>query len=150
MVETSANAKAERLSRKRARMLPLLVVIYIAQQASFVATATALEAQSVVLVKIWAWLVLSTVLLAGIATKGFWFQPREVRNLIDDENTRANRVDAMRFGFICAMLVAMSVYVATLYESVSGREAVHVILSVGIGGALVRMALLERRAHRDA
>ena len=69
--------------------------------------------------------------------------------MIDDENTRANRSDAMRVGFILAMVGAIVTYVLTMFEPVSGREAVHIILSVGIGAALLRMALLERRAHRN-
>ena len=34
---------------------------------------------------------------SALSTKGFWLQPKEVRDLIDDENTRANRIEAMRW-----------------------------------------------------
>ena len=43
--------------------------------------------------------------------KGFWFEPKEVRDLIDDENTRANRIEAMRWGFLFAMVTAIAVYI---------------------------------------
>ncbi len=141
--------QAERLSRKRARMLPALAVIFFSQQASYLSMYSTPGPHSAETVKISAWLVLSVILLAALATKGFWFQPREVRDLIDDENTRANRVEAMRFGFIIGMVAAIILYIVTLFDTVTGREAIHVILSAGLGAALIRLAMLERRAHRD-
>src|SRR5438552_14669220 len=95
--------KAEYLSKRRARMLPALVIIYLTQQASYITIRSGAATRSVDQVKISAWLVVSAVLLAALATKGFWFQPREVRSMIDDEVSRSNRADAMRFGFIFAM-----------------------------------------------
>jgi ABC-type Fe3+ transport system permease subunit len=148
VTEATIAEKAERLTQRRARVLFVLAIIYLMQQASYFSNSAG-AIRTVDSVKISAWLVLSIVLLFGIVTKGFWFQPKEVRDLIDDENTRANRLDAMRVGFILAMLGAIATYVLTLFEPVSGREAVHIILSVGIGAALLRMALLERRAHRN-
>ena len=148
MTEATIAEKAERLTQRRARVLFVLAIIYLMQQASYFSNSDG-GVRTVDSVKISAWLVLSIILLFGIVTKGFWFQPKEVRDLIDDENTRANRLDAMRVGFILAMIGAIATYVLTMFEPVSGREAVHIILSVGIGAALLRMALLERRAHRN-
>ena len=138
--------QAERLSRRRARMLPALAVILASQQAVFFLAAGGHGSAQTT--KIAAWLVLAALLLAGLATKGFWLHPREVRDLIDDEFTRANRLDAMRAGFLAGMLAAIGVYILTMFEAISGREAAHVILTVGIGAALIRWAFLERRAHR--
>ena len=97
--------------------------------------------------KIGAWLVLSLVLLLALATNGFWFQRREIRELINDEQTRANRASAMSVGFIASMLGAMVVYFVEQFEPVSAREAIHIILSLGLGAALIRFGMLERRAH---
>jgi hypothetical protein len=146
MSERSVSERAEFLSTRRARMIPALTVIYFSQQTIyFTAAGGHGSAQTA---KISAWLVLSALMLAGLATKGFWFQPREVRELIDDENTRANRRDAMCTGFILAMLGAIGVYVITMFEPLNGREAAHIIMSSGIGAALIRWGYLERRAHR--
>jgi hypothetical protein len=74
-----------------------------------------------------------------------------VRDLIDDENTQANRNDAMRWGFLFSMGAAIAVYALTLFEqSISARDAVHIVMTIGIPAALVRWGMLERRAHRDA
>jgi uncharacterized membrane protein len=95
--------------------------------------------------------VLSIVLLAALATKGFWLEPKEVRDLIDDENTRSNRNDAMRWGFLFSMGAAIAVYALTLFDTtVTARDAVHLVMTVGIPAALIRWGMLERRAHRDA
>jgi hypothetical protein len=145
MVETNAE-KAERLSSKRARILPFLTLIFLSQQGAYLSTSANNSAQTV---KISAWLVLSVVLLAALATKGFWLQPKEVRDLIDDENTRANRNDAMRWGFLFSMGTAIGIYFLTMFDNVKGRESIHIIMTVGIAAALIRWAYLERRAHRD-
>ena len=128
-------------------MLPFLAIIYLTQQATFFAGDAPMSAGHV---KIGAWLVLSLILLLAIATNGFWFQRREIRELIDDENTRANRASAMSFGFIAGMLAAMALYFLNQFERVQTHEAIHIILSAGLGAALLRFGFLERRAHRDA
>jgi len=149
MVERSVVETAERLSQKRARMLPFLAVIYLCQQATFFSGDAPPGVRPVDHVKIGAWLVLSLVLLLALATNGFWFQSAEVRALVDDESTRANRASAMTAGFIAAMLAAMAVYFIEQFEPVTAREAIHVILSLGLGAALIRFGVLERRAHRN-
>ena len=108
MSDRTAAEQAEYLSLRRARMLPILAVIYLSQQVTFFSALDPAGHESARAVKIGAWLVLSAVLLAALTTKGFWLRPREVRDLIDDENTRANRLDAIRYGFVAAMLVAWS------------------------------------------
>jgi len=142
--------KAEFLSRRRARMLPALAVIFLSQQATFFSQMSGGEHVSAEKAKISAWLILSVVLLFGLATKGFWLEPKEVRDLVDDENTRANRNEGMRWGFLFAMGSAIAIYVLTMFDVVTGREAVHIVLSFGIAAALLRWGVLERRAHRDA
>lgn len=147
----SVAEKAEYLSKRRARMLPALAAIFLSQQAAFLSTVNSPAPHAAYTVKISAWLVLSIVLLAALATKGFWLERKEVRDLIDDENTRANRNDAMRWGFLFSMGAAIAVYALTLFNTtVTARDAVHIVLTVGILAALVRWGLLESRAHRDA
>jgi uncharacterized membrane protein len=130
-------------------MLPALAAIFLSQQAAFLSTVNSPAPHAAYSVKISAWLVLSIVLLAALATKGFWLEPKEVRDLIDDENTRANRNDAMRWGFLFSMGAAIAVYALTLFDTtVTARDAVHLVMTVGIPAALIRWGMLERRAHR--
>ena len=145
----SVAERAEFLSKRRARMLPALAVIFLSQQATFLSQMSNGGHPSAEKAKISAWLVLSVVMLLGLSTKGFWLERRDVRDLVDDENTRANRHEAMRWGFLFAMGSSIAVYVLTMFETVSGREAVHIVLSFGIAAALLRWGALERRAHRN-
>jgi uncharacterized membrane protein len=147
---TSLAEQAEVLSKRRARMLPPLAAIFLAQQASYFSTPATAAPRTVDTVKIAAWLLLSIVLLAALATKGFWFHSKQVRDLIDDENTRANRNHAMRSGFLFAMGAGVCVYVLTMFEPVTAREAVHIMMSAGIATALIQWGFLERRAYQDA
>ena len=147
----SVAEKAEYLSKRRARMLPALAVIFLSQQATFFSTVNSPAPHTAYTVKISAWLVLSIVLLLALSTKGFWLERKEVRDLIDDENTRANRNEAMRWGFLFSMAAAIAVYALTLFNvTTTARDAVHIVMTVGIAAALIRWGLLERRAHRDA
>jgi hypothetical protein len=142
--------KAEFLSKRRARILPALAIIFLSQQVTFFSQMTGGQHVSAENAKISAWLVLSVLMLFGLSTKGFWLESKEVRNLLDDENTRANRNEAMRWGFLLGMASAIGVYVLTMFETVTGREAVHIVLSFGIAAAILRWAVLEKRAYRDA
>jgi hypothetical protein len=147
----SVAEKAEYLSKKRARMLPALAVIFLSQQATFFSTVNSPAPHPAYTVKISAWLVLSIVLLLALSTKGFWLERKEVRDLIDDENTRANRIEAMRWGFQFSMAAAIAVYAVTLFDvTITARDAVHIVMTIGLAAALIRWGVLEKRAHRDA
>lgn len=136
---------ADRLGRRRARMLPVLGVFFIVQQMAFFANPPA--ERGVDHVRVGAWVTLSAVILLALNTKGFWFRGKAVRDLIDDELTRANRGSATQWGFVAAMLAGMAIYVVQGAAQFTTREAIHLIVSAGIVVALVRFGMLERRAH---
>jgi hypothetical protein len=149
MTEQSASERAERPSRKRARMLPLLAGLYLSQQLTFFTALDPAGHDSARYAKTAMWLILSLLLLAGIATRGFWFADAETRKLIDDEHTRANRLEGMRLGFIVAILTAIGTVLLAMYEPVRANEAAQLVISLGLGAALVRFGLLELRVHGD-
>lgn len=148
---TSADyAEADRLTRKRARAWPALAGLFLAQQASFFATeAPERLVRTVDWFKFGGWLLLTMVLLAALATGGFWMKRREVRALLNDEVTRAHRADALSTGFFVAMLATVALYATAMFEPFDARFGFHVIATAGIATALVRFGLLERRALRD-
>jgi hypothetical protein len=67
-----------------------------------------------------------------------------VRHLLNDELTRQHRSRSHAAGFWAAAVAAVALYVPA--DAVSGREAVHIILSAALGAALLTFALLERRS----
>jgi hypothetical protein len=141
----SIAAEAERLSRRRARMMPLLALILITQQGAF-AIAAESPRRSVDYVTLGAWLLLAAVILAALVTGGFWLKPRPVRALMDDEVTKANRASALSLGFVLSTVTAMVLYVVNFAEPVPAAIAIHVIVTCGLAGAMFRFAVLERRA----
>lgn len=144
---SSDAAKAEQLSNRRARALPAMAAAFIAQQATFFAGAGQGE-RTVDHVQTGAWILLSTVLLLALATGGGWVYSRKVRELANDESTRAFRAESMQFAFVVSMATAILLYALSLIEQITAREAIHIILTVGIASALLRLAMLERRASR--
>jgi hypothetical protein len=149
MNERSISERADFLSRRRARSLPILAVIYFSQQVTFLSALSNGQHRDVDHLKIGAWVVLSVILLMALATKGFWLERKEVRDLIDDENTRANRSEAMRLGFLFACGAALAAYFIAEFQPLTVGEAAHLVLTFGLGAALVRFGMLERRAHKD-
>lgn len=140
---------AERLGRKRARLLPLFAILFLAQQATYFSGQDVNRGRPVDHLRIAGWVAMSAVLLLVLATGGYWFRSQGVRALMNDEVTRVHRTDACRFGFFAAMIACVGLYVLSLFEPLSGRDAIHLILSIGIAASLVRFGMLERRALKD-
>ncbi len=149
MSQRSVSEKAGYPGRQRQAVLPFLAIIYFTQQFSFLSALGDGTHRDVDHFKIGAWVALSIVLLFALASKGFWFQPKEVRELIDDESTRANRLDAMRLGFLFACGAAIAAHFVAEFQPLTVGETAHLVLTFGLGAALIRFGVLERRAHKD-
>jgi len=142
------NDTADRLMDKRARMMPALAMMFVAQQAVYF-TGSRLDEGKLRLVNyvsISGWLVLSVVLLFGLVTGGTLMHGRGVRALMNDENTRANRAQAFQWGFLFTMGAAILLYILSLFTPVDARATIHVLTAIGIAAALLRFGMLERRA----
>jgi len=146
MTDQSSDADiADRLGRRRARLIPALGLFFIIQQSAYWANPPAERA--VDHVRVGAWVAMTVVILFVLNSGGFWFRPARVRAMLDDEVTRANRSSAMHWGFVAAMLGGVAVYVVQGAAQFTAREAIHLIVSAGILVALMRFAVLERRAY---
>ncbi len=144
---TSDVERADRISRRRARMFPVLGIYFIAGQAVFFRHVD--ESTRVSQVKISAWLVWALVLLIAFAFAGGHFRGKAVRALVEDEVSRANRAKGYEAGFWAAAAAALALYVTNMFEPVSGRDAIHLILTALVGAALIRFGMLERRALKE-
>jgi hypothetical protein len=144
MTDTTSNAElAERLGRRRARLFPVLGLFLVIQQSAYFGHG---DGQRLVdHVRIGAWVAMSAVVLFVLTTGGFWFRSPEVRAMLDDEGTRANRAAALSTGFVCAMISAIVLYVMQGAWEFSTGEVIHLIVTAGLFSALLRFSLLERR-----
>jgi hypothetical protein len=145
MTQQADNAEtADRLSGRRASMMIGLAFIFLSQQAAFFSRPE--TGRVVDQVRAGAWVLLAAALLAVVLTGGFWLRPRAVRALMEDELTRANRASAVRFAFAATMIAAMALYAALPFLALDSRATIHVLVSIGLVTALIRFAVLERRA----
>ncbi len=141
---------AERLSKRRARLVTVLALLFVGQQVLFVGKAEEFgilgEARAVDAVLISAWLVWAAMLLLLLGAKGGLFYNAKVRALIDDESTRAHRSAALAAGFWTMSVSAVALYFLSFYQPVNGRAMLHILLSAGVGVALLRFGRLEMEA----
>lgn len=138
--------QAENLTQRRARVLPVLAILFMTQQVTF---PYADEGGRLVdQLKSGAWVAASVVLLLAFATGGGWLRSHPVRALMNDESTRLHRDRACVVGFWAAMMCGVAVFLLAQFVGVSGRQAVHLVVTTGIAAALLSFARLERRALR--
>ena len=139
--------QADRLVRRRSRMLPVLAILLMSQQGAFLTSTN--DGRSVDHVKIAAWLVMAIVILLALVTGGGWIFPKRVRELANDESTQLHRLKAMRLGFINSMVGCFFLYFLGMFTRVDGHDAIHIVTTIGLASTLIAFAALERRALRD-
>jgi hypothetical protein len=136
---------ADQLGRRRARMLPMLALMFLIQQTSYFSNPPA--ERLVDHVRIGAWVVMTAVIVLMLQTGGSWLRSPAVRAVLNDEPTRANRASAFHWGFMALVLTGMTIYSILGVAPMSAREAIHLIVSAGIVVALLRFGFLERRDY---
>jgi heme/copper-type cytochrome/quinol oxidase subunit 2 len=137
--------QAERMSRKRARVFSVLAIVFLGAQSAYFASAPEARESHV---KIGAWVVLVVLMLMLLATGGFLLRGRKVRDLLNDEPSLHNRLAAQATGFWVTMVSAVVVYIASIFDPVSFNYGIHIIITLGVGAALISFAWRERSAHR--
>lgn len=105
--------------------------------------------RSVDAIHISAWFVMALALLVLLMSGGGWLRSAKMRALINDESTIRNRHRALTIGFANVMVACIVIYVLSLFRTVGAREAVHIVMTVGIGSALFVFALEELQALKD-
>lgn len=134
--------KAERLGQRRIHMLPVMAILLLTQQTLFIDW----DGRAVSAVQMGGWTILALVMLAYLLTGGHWLAGKRVRELMNDEVTRANRAQALAAGFAGSIITAMLVFLVSPFEPIEAQRAAHMIVSIGLACALIRFALLERKA----
>jgi FtsH-binding integral membrane protein len=146
MSEDSQTEIADRLSRRRALVMPLLALVFLSGQAIY-ALGRVEPGSMIDRAKVAAWVAWALALLALLAMGGGTFRGRAIRKLMDDESSRANRNKAYAVGFWLAMGTTITIYALTAFDTIAPRESLHVIVTITVAGALVTFGYLERRDH---
>ncbi|HEX8064781.1 MAG TPA: hypothetical protein VF535_16410 [Allosphingosinicella sp.] len=146
MPTSAEHELADRLTRRRARMMPALAALFLAGQPFYFArNQIAIDTQ----IKTAVWLAWAAILLLALAMDGGHFRGRAVRDLVEDEVTRANRLRAYAAGFWAAMATVFGIYGLSVFDNIQGRESLHLIMTFSLAAALITFGMLEKRALRD-
>jgi heme/copper-type cytochrome/quinol oxidase subunit 2 len=136
---------AERMGRARSRLFFILAMVFFAGQSLYF-TSSPLTRDSHA--RVGAWLILVILILMLLATGGFLLRGRNVRDLLNDETSRLNRLASQALGFWVTIITALVVYVESIFDPLTLNEGIHIIVTLGVGAALISFAVRERRAHR--
>jgi hypothetical protein len=137
--------KAERLGRSRSRVFFMMAMVFFVGQIPYFSSP---GAERDAHFRVGAWLILAVLMLLLVGTGGFLLKGRKVRDLLNDETSRMNRLASQAVGFWTAMVAALGLYVESMFDPVSLNAGLHIIVTAGIGAALISFAVRERRAHR--
>lgn len=147
-MSTDTAQLADRLAWKRARVAQVLAFVFIATQAgSFREELPMNRPQTIHLA---AWLCWAAALLVFLVFAGGLLRGERMRALLNDETTRDHRLRAMAWGFWSAIAMALIVYVLSFFDTISVREGVRLVITVGIALALIRFGALEKKALKEA
>lgn len=139
---------ADKLTLRRARIAIVLGILFIASMATSLNVDIGDSRPATI--QIAAWIVWAIALLVLVAAGGGWFRKPFVRSMMNDVSTIENRKTALVTGFWAIVLCAFVLYGISLFENISGREAIRIMLSAAVGGAAIRFGTLERRALKSA
>lgn len=132
------------MGRARSRLFFVLAMVFFAGQSLYFASSEATRDSHA---RIGAWLILVILILMLLATGGFLLKGRKVRDLLNDELSRANRIAAQATGFWVTVIAALVVYVESIFDPLTLNQGIHIIITLGVGAALISFAVRERRAH---
>ncbi len=133
--------KAERATRKRSVMLPVIAIIFLQ---NFLVFSTADGTVAIVLQV--AWVLMSLLATLILLTGGMWLKPRSIRHLINDELSESNRQKGVSAAFLAAMLVSVIVFAVSPFEPISAQRAAHLVVTVSLAMGLIVFAVAERKS----
>jgi hypothetical protein len=142
--------QAERLARFRAWIFLLEAILFVGMQILFFDNPADERARMLNNPRVFAWIFWVVALLAMMSVQGGWKYNKAVRALLNDEFTRMNRMKAYVAGFWAAMVGALGLTLVEMWIEVTGREAVHIIVSAALGAGLLTFALLDWRGRSSA
>lgn len=132
--------RADKFAQSRALMAPFLgLLVLAAQQGLFFAWDWGSDS----LVQIFVWLAFALVMLALLLTGGGWFLPARIRQIADDEVTRANRQRGITVGFVVAMITGFLVWAISPFDPLHAQRAANLIVSISLGCAFVAYGTAE-------
>ncbi len=143
------NQDPELASRRRRILLMVMASAFLVWQVpgmdffERLAGAGGSTASSVAVAGFAVWAIALVALLAS--GKGFlWSASKQMRYVLEDELVKANRSTAFLIGYLVTLAAAVLMFAVSLYWPVSGTEAAHLIMVLGVVAPMYAFALLDR------
>lgn len=142
---------AERVQRRRTRVIWLQCLLFLLWQGSFwnAHPHGAVQAMRTVdHLKISAFVVWAAALLLLMSVGGGLLRGREVRDILNDELTTDHRRRAFVAGFWAVMGATFATYLLSLFEPLSLLDSLHLLLTAGVVVPGLTFVVLQRRSDR--
>src|SRR6059058_3063436 len=117
---------AERMGRKRSQLFFVLAMVFFAGQSLYFTSSPATRDSHA---RVGAWLILVILILMLLATGGFLLRGHKVRDLLNDETSRLNRLASQALGFWVTIITSLVVYVESIFDPLTFNEGVHIIVT---------------------
>lgn len=144
MKEDSENDRAEEAVQRRARIATAMGVVLIVTQMTQIGGEG--SGRLVDKVQLGGWTLWIIMLLLFIAFGGALFRNRSLYALLNDESSLQHRQQALASGFWGFIVMAALLGGVTFFEPLAGRDAIQLMVTFGVGTALLAFGWLERRA----
>ena len=135
---------ADRIARRRAIIIQVLAVLFVATQAFNLDDAAPGNGPHVIVILSSVFWV--TGLLLFLGTGGGLFRSQRVRAVLNDVSTQHHLQRALIWGFWTAILTAVAVYTLSFFDDISVRNSMRLVITFGIAMALFRFGMLEKKA----
>jgi hypothetical protein len=136
MQAVDAVTSAERGQKLRARVLPML--------------GTALIVVNALTVGVPGWgakaIWLSVIVAGFVLVQTGGYSPARIRDLMNDETSRANRQKAIGVGYCGAIASGVGLSIVAALQPVAAGQAIQIVLVTAVSAPLISFGALERRA----
>jgi cytochrome bd-type quinol oxidase subunit 2 len=143
MYDPEATRRAEKLSRRRARLWPVLGLMLISLQGWLPGADGAGSPDRHFSMP---WLLSAMLILVALASGGFLLRGRSVRAMVEDELAAAHRRTAYGVGFWVAVASCTLIYVGAQIEPLAAPAAIRLVLALTLGSAMIAFGILQGRA----
>ncbi|MBC9034809.1 hypothetical protein IAG41_20655 [Sphingomonas sp. JC676] len=138
MMQANLQDRAERASRARAALLAIGAAV-VTVTAFLRTTDTSATAEGL------GWILLMATWSIVLATGGGLALSRQMRALLNDELSIANRGRAISWGFFAALGAAAAVLLAAPHVAIDLAGGIRIVTAAGLAVAMLRYAMLEWR-----